>query len=89
MLLAAGYLTLINLATYLAFAADKRAAVRGERRVAERTLLLLAAAGGTPGAFAGRALLRHKTRKQPFGAAVWFIAISQVIAAVVAWTMLT
>lgn len=88
MMLAAGYLIAINLAAFLAFAADKGAAGRGERRVAERTLLGLAAVGGTAGAFAARTVLRHKTRKQPFGSILWFIAASQVIAGAGAWQML-
>ena len=44
------------------------------------TLLQLAFFGGTPGAYAGRALFRHKTRKQPFCANLHAIAGLQVIA---------
>lgn len=89
MILAAGYLILVNLATFWAFAWDKGAAVRGGRRVAERSLLMLAAAGGTVGAFVGRALFRHKTRKQPFVGWLWFIMISQVLVGVLASALLT
>ena len=81
-MIAAACLLLINLATFAAFGLDKRAAVRGGRRVSERTLLALAAAGGTPAAFAGRLMFRHKTRKQPFVAWLWFIAALQVFAAI-------
>lgn len=84
----AAYLLLISLSTFGAFAFDKARARRGGRRVPERTLLMLAALGGTPGALLGQGLLRHKTRKQPFGAWLWFITLSQVFVAFAAWRML-
>jgi uncharacterized membrane protein YsdA (DUF1294 family) len=57
--------SLVNLAALLLFYLDKRAAVRRERRIAERTLLL-AAAGGPIGAVIGMQLFHHKTRKVKF-----------------------
>ena len=69
------YLTTANIVTafiamnffaFAAFGIDKMKAEAGQWRVAESTLLMLAFAGGTPGAYAGRFLFRHKTRKQPF-----------------------
>jgi len=68
------YLLAINAITFAAFAWDKRAAERRGRRVPERRLLILAAAGGTPGALAGQQLLRHKTRKEPFRSRLWTLA---------------
>lgn len=66
--LATGLLAVLalNLLTYAAFASDKRRAVAGEWRVAESTLLTLAALGGWPAAKLAQHRLRHKTRKQPF-----------------------
>jgi uncharacterized membrane protein YsdA (DUF1294 family) len=64
------YLAGINLATFAAFAGDKRSAP-------ERTLLTLAALGGTPAAFMAMESLRHKTRKQPFGTYLWLIGLGQ------------
>lgn len=60
------YLAAINLATFLAFADDKRRSERGEWRIPERSLLTYAAAGGSLGAVLGQQMLRHKTRKEPF-----------------------
>ncbi|ODS99888.1 MAG: hypothetical protein ABS49_07085 [Erythrobacter sp. SCN 62-14] len=37
--------------------------------------------GGIGGAYAGRALFRHKTRKQPFSAQLHLIACAQLCAA--------
>jgi uncharacterized membrane protein YsdA (DUF1294 family) len=67
----------VNLLTLWRFAADKRRAVAGRRRVPEADLLMLAAIGGTPAAFLARRLFRHKTRKQPFSTWLWLIAMLQ------------
>jgi uncharacterized membrane protein YsdA (DUF1294 family) len=67
------YLLVMNAATFAAFALDKRAATRGEWRIPEARLLGLAMFGGSPAALAAQQLLRHKTRKQPFGASLWMI----------------
>ncbi|MEH6757451.1 MAG: DUF1294 domain-containing protein [Parasphingorhabdus sp.] len=59
-------LLLINVWTFCMFGWDKVRAESGGWRVAESSLLGLAFIGGTAGAYAGRAVFRHKTRKQPF-----------------------
>jgi uncharacterized membrane protein YsdA (DUF1294 family) len=69
----------INLASYITFASDKHYAVKGMRRVPERTLLKLAVFGGTVGIIIGQKLLRHKTRKEPFRTELFLISALQVI----------
>lgn len=49
---------------------DKRRAARRVWRTRERTLVLLAVAGGWPGLLAGGILVRHKTRASRFKAKV-------------------
>ena len=65
-LLLVGWLFVINLATAAAYAYDKLAAPRGQRRIRERTLWLLCLAGGVVGAWIVFFGMRHKTRKQSF-----------------------
>jgi len=72
------YLAAINLLTYAAFAGDKRAAIRGEWRTSEGTLLMLTLAGGSPAALAARTILRHKTRKEPFRTVLLLIVGAQL-----------
>ena len=74
------YISAVSALCFAAFAWDKFCAMRGMWRVPERTLLTLAAIGGTPGAFAGQRILRHKTQKQPFGTYLLAIAVAQVLA---------
>ena len=84
----AAALAAINLVTLVLFGLDKALARGGRRRVRESTLLWLALIGGTPGAYAGRRLFRHKTRKEPFSSRLFGIAVLQAIAigAVSAWS---
>jgi uncharacterized membrane protein YsdA (DUF1294 family) len=81
---ALGLFALVNLWTFLLFGFDKLRARAGSARVSEGALLIWAFFGGSIGAYAGRALFRHKTRKQPFSSHLHQIAILQVCAAVLA-----
>ena len=78
--LAVLYLLVVNAAAFAAMAADKRRAMRDQRRIPERTLLQIALIGGALGAVAAQQVLRHKTRKEPFRTQLWMIAA--------AWTAL-
>ena len=69
---------LVNMWTILRFWQDKQRAIKGFRRIPEADLLTLAALGGTPGAFLGRHLFRHKTRKQPFSTILQVILVIQI-----------
>lgn len=60
-----GTYLLVNLASFIAYILDKRAARRKGRRISERTLLLLALVAPFGAAAAMRAF-RHKTRKTKF-----------------------
>lgn len=70
---------LINAWTFVMFGWDKIRAEKFQWRVSEATLLKLALFGGSLGAYAGRALFRHKTRKQPFNGRLQNIAMIQLI----------
>lgn len=76
----ATYLIAINFVALAAFGVDKMLAEAGARRISEATLLQLAFIGGTPGAYAGRQLFRHKTRKQPFSGNLHTVAMIQIVA---------
>ena len=89
-LFGAAYLVAVNLLAVLAFALDKYRAVHGEWRIPERTLLTIAAAGGTIGAIVASERLRHKTHKEPFRTYLRMILAIQVVAligatAIAAW----
>jgi len=68
----------VNVATMLAYGCDKYLARTGKRRVPEAALHIMAAAGGTPGAFLGQLVFRHKTRDRRFHLVFWAIAAVQV-----------
>ena len=70
----------LNLLAFAMFGIDKAKARAGSWRVAESTLLMLAFVGGTLGAYAGRAVFRHKTRKAPFNSNLFVIAVLQLLA---------
>lgn len=74
------YLIAINFVAFAAFGIDKVLAEANSRRISESELLGLALIGGSPGAYAGRHLFRHKTRKQPFSNTLHAIALLQTMA---------
>ena len=76
----AAALIAINVIAFAAFGLDKAKAQRGQYRIAESTLLLFAFLGGTLGAYAGRSVFRHKTRKQPFNSHLFQIVVLQMLA---------
>ncbi|MCW1383282.1 DUF1294 domain-containing protein [Novosphingobium sp. KCTC 2891] len=79
----------VNFTAFAAFGIDKWKAETGRWRIAESTLLLLAFIGGSVGAYLGRHLFRHKTRKQPFSSTLHSIAVVQILAlgAAAGWTL--
>ncbi|RZL08217.1 MAG: DUF1294 domain-containing protein [Rubrivivax sp.] len=62
---------LMSALTFLTYALDKSAARRRAWRISEKTLHLLALAGGWPGALVAQQLLRHKSSKAEFRAVFW------------------
>lgn len=69
------HLCCINLATFIAYGADKRAAERGKWRVPEMQLHALEFLGGWPGAFIAQKFFHHKTKKRSFQAMFWLMLV--------------
>lgn len=82
------YLVLINIAAYAAFGWDKYKARWGGWRIPEKTLLLLAFAGGSVGAWVGMKVFRHKIRKAKFKVGVLVILTVQCAGTFIALRML-
>ena len=77
------YLLLINAIGLLIMCIDKLLANKETRLVPERTLLLIAALGGSFGSLLGMMLAHHKTRKPKFYITVPLLLALQ--AAAVGW----
>ncbi len=56
----------INIAASAAAIADKKKAIRGHRRISEKTLMLLGLFGGALGEYITMLKIRHKTRHKKF-----------------------
>ena len=60
------YLIAFNMASFIMMGIDKNAAIKGNYRIPERTLMALAAFGGSLGAITGMLVFRHKTKHKKF-----------------------
>lgn len=69
-----------SVVTFFAYAFDKTAAVRGNWRTQEGTLLGLGLLCGWPGALLAQKGLRHKSSKQPFRNAFWITVLLNLLA---------
>jgi len=78
------YLIIINFIAVFVTVHDKRAAKNHRWRIKERTLLLIAALGGSPCMYITMLLIRHKTQKPKFmiGIPVIFFAELAILLAV-------
>lgn len=79
------YLVLINVVAFVAFGVDKWKAQRGAWRIPELTLLLLAALGGSVGAWLGMRVWHHKTQHLKFLVGIPAIFVLQIL---LAWWIL-
>ena len=70
----------ISIITYVMFSVDKKAAQTGQWRTPENSLHMLSLFGGWPGALFAQNQLRHKSKKQPFKAILWFTIILNISA---------
>lgn len=77
--LAAVYIALISILSMIVTISDKLSAVRGKRRVPEKTLLLLSALGGSLAMYLTMRVIRHKTRHIKFMLGIPIIMLFQGI----------
>ena len=71
-------LAAMSLFSFALYGIDKGKARRGSGRISERTLLAFAVYGGAIGAFLGRRVFRHKTKKLYFSAVIALSLLLQV-----------
>ena len=81
--IAIAWYAVVSLVAFCVYAADKSAARRSEQRTPERTLHLLALAGGWLGGMLAQRMLRHKSRKPVFHFVLWTSALVHL--ATLAW----
>lgn len=79
------YLAVISAVSVIVTAADKVNAIRHRRRVRERTLLILAALGGSVAMLITMLLIRHKTRHLKFMLGIPLIIAAQAAAVFAVW----
>lgn len=72
------YLLLFNAIGFFIMLADKRKAIKNRWRIPEKTLFLIALAGGSVGALAGMHCFRHKTKHKSFTIGIPAILILQL-----------
>ena len=76
---------IVNIITFIIFGIDKLLARINQKRIAEKTLIIIAIAGGSVGALLAQKVFRHKTRKFPF--ILWIILLIQFVIFEAIWNV--
>ncbi|MBQ0069990.1 MAG: DUF1294 domain-containing protein [Bacteroidales bacterium] len=76
------YIVFLTVVTFITYGIDKFKAIKHKRRISEATLLLLAATGGSLGAWLGMWVWHHKTLHKKFYIGVPAIIFAQIATAV-------
>lgn len=79
------YLFIINALSLLLMLCDKRKAKKNRRRIPERVLLGVCAAGGSLGGLLGMRLFRHKTLHPQFSIGIPAMLAVHIVALVIAF----
>lgn len=72
------YAVAVNAIAFVLYGIDKWNAIHDCRRIPEKTLLGIAAIGGSIGAYVGMQIFRHKIRKPRFYVGVPLIFVIQI-----------
>lgn len=72
------YLLIMNALGFLLMLADKRRARKNRWRIPERTLMTVAALGGSVGSLLGMYTFRHKTRHRKFALGIPALLVAQI-----------
>ena len=72
------YILIINFIAFILYGIDKSRAKRGEWRISEKSLFLVALIGGSIGAIMGMHVFHHKTRHWYFQSGLPLILILQI-----------
>jgi uncharacterized membrane protein YsdA (DUF1294 family) len=75
----------LNLITFFVYGIDKWKAKKGKWRISEATLLILAAVGGSIGAWCGVKVWHHKTLHKKFRYGIPAIIVLQIAAII--WSL--
>ena len=73
-----GYFLAVNITTFFLYGIDKYKAKKGKWRISGATLLLMAAIGGSIGAWVGMRVWHHKTMHKKFMYGIPIIIIIQI-----------
>lgn len=83
------YFILVNFIAFLMYGMDKKKAIDGKYRIAERTLLLIGVIGGSIGAMAGMKVFHHKTKHKKFVYGLPLIFMLQCFFVCLLWKTMT
>ena len=73
------YLAAVNVVAFIMCVVDKRAAIKGQRRISEKALFTISIIGGAAGMLVGMLLVRHKTKHKSFMVFVPLLIVVHVV----------